>query len=454
MKKTLMILVCELILICLPHHAVAQKEVSVQQKVDEVIKKERTDAVEKDVNKVEQKKVDEIVQKNIEEISYGTFNLVWSKFGAESRKVVTGAPYSAVGTTQFVQTLADGNQIIRKNESTYYRDSEGRVRVEQRLTTLGAWTAAGEPARFISISDPISGYYYHLDVDRKTVRRSSFQSIEEKQRASEGKELVAVQAKLSKLRRKEAGPDATLEPVKVKPRTAEDDKKKTESLGVQTIEGVRAEGERTTRVIPVGEIGNTMPIEIVDERWYSPELQVAVMTRHSDPRSGESTYRLTNINRSEPDRSLFQVPSDYTILNQQTPVPKPVRKIGVPTPHPVAAPMPQPGAPSSPKPPTAPFPKMGVPTAPQPGAAPMRPGAQPSSPKPATTPAPEIGVPTPPQPAAGPAPQLAAPAPLPAAAPLAPVDIPAAPKPVPAPVPQVGAPPAPQQATPPKSNRG
>jgi hypothetical protein len=40
---------------------------------------------------------------------------------------------------------------------------------------------------------------------------------------------------------------------------------------------------------------------------------VVVMTKHSDPRFGESSYRLTNINRSEPAKSLFEVPADYTI---------------------------------------------------------------------------------------------------------------------------------------------
>jgi hypothetical protein len=86
-----------------------------------------------------------------------------------------------------------------------------------------------------------------------------------------------------------------------------------EQLGKQIIEGVEAEGTRTTVTIPAGDIGNERPIEIVSERWYSPELQLVVMTRHSDPRFGETTYKLTNINRSEPAKTLFEVPSDYTI---------------------------------------------------------------------------------------------------------------------------------------------
>jgi TonB family protein len=87
----------------------------------------------------------------------------------------------------------------------------------------------------------------------------------------------------------------------------------TESLGKQSIEGVEAEGTRTTVTFPAGTFGNERPINIVSERWYSPELQTIVMTKHSDPRFGETNYRLTNINRSEPARTLFEVPSDYTL---------------------------------------------------------------------------------------------------------------------------------------------
>lgn len=86
-----------------------------------------------------------------------------------------------------------------------------------------------------------------------------------------------------------------------------------EALGKQTIEGVEAEGARTTTTIPAGAIGNERPIQITTERWYSPELQLVVMTRHTDPRFGETTYRLTNISRAEPDRALFEVPAGYTI---------------------------------------------------------------------------------------------------------------------------------------------
>ena len=81
------------------------------------------------------------------------------------------------------------------------------------------------------------------------------------------------------------------------------------------IEGIPAEGTRTTTTIPAGQIGNERDINIVSERWYSQELQVVVMSKRSDPRTGETVYKLTNVNRTEPLHSMFEVPADYKIFD-------------------------------------------------------------------------------------------------------------------------------------------
>ncbi len=86
-----------------------------------------------------------------------------------------------------------------------------------------------------------------------------------------------------------------------------------EPLPPGTIEGVYVQGTRSTTTIPAGQVGNEKDLSVVDETWYSPELQMNVMTRHTDPRSGEMVYKLTNIVRAEPAASLFQVPSGYTV---------------------------------------------------------------------------------------------------------------------------------------------
>ena len=64
-------------------------------------------------------------------------------------------------------------------------------------------------------------------------------------------------------------------------------------------------------------MGNDRPITTVHETWMSPELNMAISTKISDPRSGESTTKLTNISRAEPDPALFQVPAGYSVAEEQ-----------------------------------------------------------------------------------------------------------------------------------------
>ena len=258
-------------------------------------------------------------------------------------KVVKGAPYSATATTDTIQTLSDGNQIIRKNESKLYRDSEGRTRTEQTLETIGKWAAGGEAQQSIFINDSVAGVSYSLDPRTNTAHKTVYPQkkrlvltpngpngtyVINGQTVTQAEFEAAVEKKLKaheEMERKEA---TTAPGMKTKLEMLQQGKRdtgqrKTESLGTQTIEGVSAEGTRSTITIPAGEIGNTLPLEIIDETWYSHELQINVMTKHRDPRSGETTYRLTNLSRSEPDRSLFEVPAGYAVQEGKMP-PKPI----------------------------------------------------------------------------------------------------------------------------------
>jgi hypothetical protein len=104
---------------------------------------------------------------------------------------------------------------------------------------------------------------------------------------------------------------------------ASDPNFKTESLGRQTIEGVQAEGRRTTMTIPAGQAGNELPIHIVSENWYSTDLQTTVLSRHSDPRNGETVTRLLNFSRAEPSHALFEAPVDYKLTESAPGMPHP-----------------------------------------------------------------------------------------------------------------------------------
>ena len=278
-------------------------------------------------------------------------------------KVVKGAPYSAEAVTEHVQVLSDGNRIVNKFTSNVYRDSEGRTRREQTLKGLGVLGNGQEPMQTIFINDPVAGVTFSLDTRSHTAVKSTPFKLEfapkglvggdgEGRRfefkvaqngntgtmiltSPDGSTPPPANARIAVQRteqfniatgggggsfvfRKSGGPNAN---------------EKKEELGKQMIEGVEAEGTRTTVTIPAGEIGNERAIEIVSERWYSPELQLVVMTRHSDPRSGETTYKLTNINRTEPAKSLFEVPSDYLIkdsLHVGPPVPQRMKRLANP----------------------------------------------------------------------------------------------------------------------------
>ncbi len=205
-------------------------------------------------------------------------------------KTVKGAPFSAQATIESVQTLGDGTKLTRTVSGALYRDGEGRTRREQEIGFMGPFAPTGEaPPRLIFISDPVSGVSYALNPENKTAR---------------------------KMRSFDGAPPGR--PPKEPPPQSEF-QAKTETLKKQVVEGVEVEVTRATTSIPAGQIGNDRPLEIVSERWYSPELQIAVMTRHSDPRLGVTTYRLSNIKREEPPRSVFTIPADYQIEEKSFP---------------------------------------------------------------------------------------------------------------------------------------
>ena len=405
MKKEGIVLVLILCLLGLPAGSV---HVVAQEKQTEAEAKPATAAaqVKRAAEAVQPKRATEA--KRVEMPLEGTFKLLGSKLNLEygHGRLVKGAPYSATAVTEATQTLPDGNQIIQRNEVVYYRDSEGRTRIEQTLKKIGKWVAEGNPKRIVMIADPVAGHYYYLDpgehkateapLPRKVANPAQLQELVQKQKlawekqkqtfeeqrarqkqlfeerwtqrkraleergarsrqayqeqgAKEKQMFEEQQAKQKQIfdeqwakrkqrfdeqmiKKKQGSEGSVSKPSLEKsltksaePSSREEKRtvaapesvngKKTESLGKQVIEGVEADGTRVTRTIPAGEIGNTLPIYVVDESWYSPELQMPVMTRHHDPRSGDIVFRLTNINRAEPARSLFEVPADYTMVD-------------------------------------------------------------------------------------------------------------------------------------------
>jgi hypothetical protein len=198
-----------------------------------------------------------------------------------NERMVKGAPFSATATAERLQVLNDGTRISNKTTATLYRDGEGRTRREMTLSVIGPFTVVGEPPQLAFINDFVAGLHYIVNVQQREARKVRLGDLP--------------------------------------PPPPPEKQGKIESLGKQTIEGLEAEGTRMTITIPTGQIGNDRPIEIVNERWESTALKTVLLSTHRDPRVGETTYRLTNISRSEPSRALFEVPSDYQILQGPPP---------------------------------------------------------------------------------------------------------------------------------------
>jgi hypothetical protein len=207
-------------------------------------------------------------------------------------RVVTNAPFTADVVTESTQTLPDGNHIKQSATVHFSRDSEGRTRSEQSLTNLGA---LGSKRTVVFINDPVGGVNYALMPDTKTANKSVRPVHLGLGRGGFSQQRAAGAPK---------GPG----------RGGRNEQNiKTESLGTQTMEGVAVQGTRTTLTIPAGQIGNEQPIQVVTERWYSPDLQTVMMVKRTDPRNGETVTRYTNVSRAEPVPTLFQVPADYKV---------------------------------------------------------------------------------------------------------------------------------------------
>jgi len=190
-------------------------------------------------------------------------------------KAMKNNPFSAQVQTATTQTLPDSNRITRTTSATIARDSEGRTRREQ--------TGAG----IVFIYDPVQGLASVLDTHARSVRQFAIPSDETRSTPPPGAVTV----------------------------------------GWDILEGLPVEGTRLTRQIAAGESGNEKSIEVTSETWYSDDLQTLVMSKTLDPRIGETVFKLTDIQRREPERSLFEVPADYTVREAPTGRESPVEKL-------------------------------------------------------------------------------------------------------------------------------
>ena len=262
---------------------------------------------------------------------FQTANQTVKLMGAVKGSTVKGAPYSGEEVVETTQVLADGTRIHQENKTTVYRDSEGRTRRENpnsitisdpvanvtyvlstknmtgsKLAMAGGTFTMARTNTVTSSSGPTSFTFTTTTGDNPSETRI-FVNGGQIDAASADEVKIRTQAKISA---EASATSVAMLSEKTRKMAAVNP---GEPLGKQMIEGVQAEGTRHILTIQAGEIGNDRPIQVTNESWYSPDLKLTVMTKRSDPRTGEEAFHLTNINRTEPAPYLFQVPAGYQI---------------------------------------------------------------------------------------------------------------------------------------------
>jgi hypothetical protein len=234
----------------------------------------------------------------------------------ENTEIVKNQPYQAQAVTEVKQTLADGTHISQTTTATVARDSDGRTVRIQKLSTIGPWKSASNSSQadaptLTTIFDPVTHTHTDYNSDSNVAHVLTMPALPAKAQATATAGGFAVISAGPG----GGGPGNVTFAFKTRAEAGEapNGDVKTESMGDKAIDSIPVTGTRTTNTIPAGTIGNDKDIVITRETWYSPDLKLVLQSTQIDPRFGETTYSLTNVERSQPDSTIFQVPPGYTV---------------------------------------------------------------------------------------------------------------------------------------------
>lgn len=208
----------------------------------------------------------------------------------------SGCPFSAKVEITHTQTLGDGSHIVTEAKALIARDSTGRVRYESTTIKDTDQEASGQ-LTLIEIYDPMAGFSYFILPFRNAAWRTR---------------LNVPAPTVDDLPRRFSTNDAVVSSTATDPR----EKFVVEDLGSRQMLGVLATGTKSTRTIPAGVEGNDRELTVTNESWISTKLGFILLRETSDPRSKDIEMRVTSLQQSEPDPTLFQVPVGYTIIDQ------------------------------------------------------------------------------------------------------------------------------------------
>jgi hypothetical protein len=210
---------------------------------------------------------------------------------------IQGAPFSATVHTEWIKYLPDGGTITLVNQRQVARDSLGRI-YEERWLLVPKGGKAQSQMNLIQIGDPVAHTMY-----------SCFTMMKPHQCM-----LQTYAGSSSATYRPPTGQNGPL-PNGNGFRTHED-------LGMQNISGVETVGTRDTTTYNQGVIGNDIPVTAKREFWFAPSLAVNLRSEVTGPNFGKEIFSLSDVNLSEPDPKLFQVPDGFEVVDQRKPAPR------------------------------------------------------------------------------------------------------------------------------------
>ena len=192
---------------------------------------------------------------------------------------IAGAPFSATVLIQSKQALADGTVENKSTQAQVARDSRGRIRNEQHVLVPESFRGT-PPLLSTHIFDPETRISYFLNPATMIARQRW---------------------------------------VPPPPQGVDAGNNKGEDLGYSTLNGLQAKGTRISQTIPAEASGTGRPVVVTDEFWYSEELHMNLLERHTDVRGGEQTVAILSIKRNEPAAALFEVPAGYKVVDLTPP---------------------------------------------------------------------------------------------------------------------------------------
>jgi hypothetical protein len=220
---------------------------------------------------------------------------------------VPNAPFTLTLQTEWVRNMGDAGTFTLANQRRIARDGKGRI-YEERWALVPKSGKIESYMTAIQLADPIQHTLHTCMMDGQHVCHVTYCS------------------------------DSTTLPHEVRETrttTLPDDVGfiTREDLGDGSTEGIETIGTRVITIYNPGVMGNDNRFTVEHEYWYSPRLGINLVSEVNDPRFGTQTFTATNLDPSEPDPSLFQMPKGFSAVDERNRAPAVRTSLAPPSPR-------------------------------------------------------------------------------------------------------------------------